>query len=232
MPYYSYDILGYGFVILGTVVTLIAQFMVNSRYNTYKKQSSKKGLSGQEVARLILDKNGLNDVYVTEVHGTLSDHYDPSRKVVRLSTDIFHGTSIAACSVAAHEVGHAIQDKENYFFIRLRGIIFPLVNFASKFGYIAIMIGFFFNMLDLAWGGIGLLLVILFFQLITLPVEFNASSRALIHLRELDILDSTEVEGSNEMLKAAAMTYVASLATTLLEILRFVLIVVGRNDRD
>ncbi|MBE6146797.1 MAG: zinc metallopeptidase [Firmicutes bacterium] len=232
MPYYRYDILGYVLVIVGAIITLVAQFMVNSRYNNYKKQLTKKGLSGQEVARLILDKNGLSDVYVTEVSGILSDHYDPNRKVVRLSTDIFHGTSIAACSVAAHEVGHAIQDKENYFFIRLRGMIFPLVNFASKFGYIAIMIGFFFNMLDLAWGGIGLLLIILFFQLITLPVEFNASSRASVHLKELGILDSDELEGSNEMLKAAAMTYVASLATTLLEILRFVLIIIGRNDRD
>ncbi|MCI8588074.1 MAG: zinc metallopeptidase [Bacilli bacterium] len=232
MPYYSYDLFGYGLVLIGVVITLIAQFFVNSRYSKYKNKKNKKGLSGQEVARMILDENGLQDVYVTEVHGVLTDHYDPSRKVVRLSTDVFHGESIAACSVASHEVGHAIQDKEGYFFIRLRGFIFPFVSFASKFGYLAIFIGFFFNMLDLAWGGIGLLLVILFFQLITLPVEFDASRRALKHLEDMKILDKKEHEGSEEMLKAAAMTYVAGLATTLLEILRYVLILVGRDRND
>lgn len=232
MPYYSYDLIGYGFIILGTIITLVAQFFVNSRYQQYRKKKNHKDLTGQEVARMILDQNGLKDIYVTEVKGTLTDHYDPNRKVVRLSSDIFHGTSIAACSVAAHEVGHAIQDREGYFFIRLRGFIFPLVNFASKFGYLAILIGFLFNFLDLAWGGIGLLLVILVFQLITLPVEFNASRRALNNLKEMELLDSNEMVLSEDMLKAAAMTYVASLATTLLEILRFVLIIVGRDDRN
>lgn len=232
MLYYGYDLIGYGLVAIGAILTLIAQGFVNSRYNTYKNQKNKKGLSGQEVARMILDENGLTDIHIIEVKGTLTDHYDPTRKVVRLSTDIYHGESIAACSVAAHEVGHAIQDKEGYFFIKLRGFIFPLVNFASKFGYLAIIIGFIFNMLDLAWGGIGLLLVILFFQLITLPVEFDASKRALVHLEKMNILDATEKEGSESMLKAAAMTYVASVATTLLEILRFVLIIVGRDRND
>ncbi len=232
MPYYSYDLIGYGLVAIGAIITLIAQYFVNSKYKKYQKINNKKGLSGQEVARMILDENGLSDVYVTEVKGVLTDHYDPNRKVVRLSTDIYHGESIASCSVAAHEVGHAIQDKEGYFFIRLRGFIFPLVSFASKFGYLAILIGFFFNMLDLAWGGIGLLLVILFFQLITLPVEFDASRRALVYLEKMKILEKKEHDGSEEMLKAAAMTYVAGLATTLLEILRYVLILVGRNRDD
>ncbi len=232
MPYYSYDLIGYGLVAIGAIITLIAQYFVNSKYKKYQKINNKKGLSGQEVARMILDENGLSDVYVTEVKGVLTDHYDPNRKVVRLSTDIYHGESIASCSVAAHEVGHAIQDKEGYFFIRLRGFIFPLVSFASKFGYLAILIGFFFNMLDLAWGGIGLLLVILFFQLITLPVEFDASRRALVYLDKMKILEKKEHDGSEEMLKAAAMTYVAGLATTLLEILRYVLILVGRNRDD
>lgn len=232
MLYYGYDLIGYGLVAIGAILTLIAQGFVNSRYNTYKNLKNKKGLSGQEVARMILDENGLTDIHITEVKGALTDHYDPTRKVVRLSTEIYHGESIAACSVAAHEVGHAIQDKEGYFFIKLRGFIFPLVNFASKFGYLAIIIGFIFNMLDLAWGGIGLLLVILFFQLITLPVEFDASKRALVYLEKMNILDATEKEGSESMLKAAAMTYVASVATTLLEILRFVLIIAGRDRND
>ena len=223
--------MGYGLVLIGVVITLVAQSFVTSRYRRYRTKDTKKGLSGQEVARMILDKHGLSNIYVTEVKGTLTDHYDPNRKVVRLSSEVFHGTSVASCSVAAHEVGHAIQDKEGYFFIRLRGAIFPLVSFASKFGYLAILIGFLFNFMDLAWGGVGLLLIILFFQLITLPVELDASKRALVELQKLEILEKKELSNGKDMLQAAAMTYVASLATTLLEILRFVLIIAGRDDR-
>ena len=231
MGYGFYDALGYLFIIIAAVITLAAQVFVNGRYNKYKTVKSKKGLTGQEVARLILDKHGLTDIYVTEVNGVLSDHYDPNRKVVRLSHDIFHGDSISSISVAAHEVGHAIQDKENYSMIKIRGAIFPLVSFASKFGYIALMIGFVFGFLELAWVGIGLLLMILLFQLVTLPVEFDASRRAIVFLEE-DILDSNEIEGSKDMLKAAAITYVSGVAATILEILRFVLIIIGRdNDR-
>jgi len=133
MSYYGYDLVGYGLVFIGVIITLIAEYFVNSKYKNYRQVKNKMGLSGQEVARMILDENGLTDVYVTEVKGTLTDHYDPNRKVVRLSTDIYHDESIASVSVAAHEVGHAIQDKEGYFFIRLRGFIFPFVSFASKF---------------------------------------------------------------------------------------------------
>ena len=223
--------MGYGLVLIGVVITLVAQSFVTSRYRRYRTKDTKKGLSGQEVARMILDKHGLSHIYVTEVKGTLTDHYDPNRKVVRLSSEVFHGTSVASCSVAAHEVGHAIQDKEGYFFIRLRGAIFPLVSFASKFGYLAILIGFLFNFMDLAWGGVGLLLIILFFQLITLPVELDASKIVLAELQKLEILEEKELSNGKDMLQAAAMTYVASLATTLLEILRFVLIIAGRDDR-
>ena len=223
--------MGYGLVLIGVVITFVAQSFVTSRYRRYRTKDTKKGLSGQEVARMILDKHGLSHIYVTEVKGTLTDHYDPNRKVVRLSSEVFHGTSVASCSVAAHEVGHAIQDKEGYFFIRLRGAIFPLVSFASKFGYLAILIGFLFNFMDLAWGGVGLLLIILFFQLITLPVELDASKRALAELQKLEILEEKELSNGKDMLQAAALTYVASLATTLLEILRFVLIIAGRDDR-
>ena len=223
--------MGYGLVLIGVVITLVAQSFVTSRYRRYRTKDTKKGLSGQEVARMILDKHGLSHIYVTEVKGTLTDHYDPNRKVVRLSSEVFHGTSVASCSVSAHEVGHAIQDKEGYFFIRLRGAIFTLVSFASKFGYLAILIGFLFNFMDLAWGGVGLLLIILFFQLITLPVELDASKRALVELQKLEILEKKELSNGKDMLQAAAMTYVASLATTLLEILRFVLIIAGRDDR-
>lgn len=232
MGYTFYNLLGYLLIIFASVITLVAEYFVQSRYANYRRIISKKGMTGQEVARQILDKHGLNDVYVTEVKGTLTDHYDPNRRVVRLSSEVFHGDSIASISVAAHEVGHAIQHKEGYTMIKIRGAIFPFVSFASKFGYIAIIIGFLFDFLDLAWAGIGLLLVILLFQLITLPVEFDASKRALSELEKENILDSREIEGSNNMLKAAAMTYVASVAATILEILRFVLIIIGRdNDR-
>lgn len=217
-------------MIIAVIITLASQFYVTSKYNFYKNKKLKKDITGVEIARKILDSNGLKDIYVTETKGVLSDHYDPNRKVVRLSKEIFHGNTIASASVSAHEVGHAVQDKENYFFIKLRGFIFPLVSFASKFGYVAILIGFLANITDLIWVGIGMEIIILLFQLITLPVEFDASKRAIIFLEKEGFLEKEELEDSESMLKAAALTYVASLATTLLEILRLVLILTGRDD--
>ncbi len=231
MIYYGFDFLGYGLVIIGAIITLVAQAILNSRYRKFRAIKTAKGLTGCEVARKILDENGLQDIYVTEVSGVLSDHYDPTRKVVRLSKEVFHGDTIAAVSVAAHECGHAIQHKEGYIFIKIRGFLVPFVNFASKFGYIAILIGLLFSWMDLAWGGIGLLLVLLLFQLVTLPTEFDASKRALKILEADGILDTDEVAGGKSMLTAAALTYVAGLATTLLELLRLVLIVSNRDDR-
>lgn len=228
--YGFYDMTGYGLIIIATIITLAAQIYLNSKYSKYSKINCKSNLSGVEVARKILDANGLNDVHITEVKGMLSDHYDPKRKVVRLSHDIFHGTSIASVSVAAHECGHAIQHKEGYFFIKLRGLLVPFVNFSSNFGYIAIMIGLIFGIMDLAWAGFGLLLMILIFQLITLPTEFNASSRAKVQLDKLKIVTSHELDGSRKMLNAAALTYVAGLASTLLELLRMALIIARRDD--
>lgn len=232
LDYEFYNIMGYLLMILATIITLIADGYVKNRYNTYRKIKNKKGLTGQEVARMILDKHGLKDIYITEVKGTLSDHYDPNRRVIRLSKEVFNGDSISSISVAAHEVGHAIQHNENYTFIKVRGAIFPIVSFASKFGYLAIVIGFIFNFLSLAWAGVGLLLLILLFQLVTLPVEFDASNRALSNLELDKILEKDELDGSRKMLKAAALTYVAGLAVTLLELLRFVLMIIVREDRD
>lgn len=210
-------------IIIGLVITLCAQAYVTSSYNKYKNVKTKKELSGFEVASKILKENGLDNVYVTEVRGVLSDHYDSGRKVVRLSSDVFHGTSISSVSVAAHEVGHAIQDKENYSFMRFRHSLFPLVNFSSYAGYIAIFAGIIFGLVDLIWLGIAFELMILLFQLVTLPVEFNASDRAKKELLKYNILDSDEIELSNKVLGAAAFTYVASVLTTLLQILRLVL---------
>ncbi len=214
---------------LGFLISLVAQIYVNSSYKKYKNFQNNKKITGFEVARKILDGNGLKDVYVTEVKGNLTDHYDSSRNVIRLSTDIFHGTSIASASVAAHEVGHAIQNKQGYSFMKFRAMMFPLVRFSSYFGYIAIVIGALFGLMNLIWVGIGFEIVILLFQIVTLPVEFDASKRAKEELAKYDILEKTEINFSDKMLKAAAYTYVASVLTTLLQILRLVL---AFTDRD
>ena len=226
MYYYITD---YGILIVTVLITLIAQAFVSSSYSKYKKVKNKKGVTGAEVAREILAKNGLENIYVVEVAGNLTDHYDSSRKTVRLSKDIYNGTSVAAIAVASHECGHAIQDKENYTFLKIRAALVPLVNFSSVAGYIAILIGILFSSLQLFWVGILLEAVILVFQLVTLPVEFNASNRALKKIEEYDLVNLEELTGAKKMLRAAAFTYVASAATALLQILRLILIA---RDRD
>lgn len=215
--------------ILAVIITIVAQIYVTSTYNKYKRVKTNNNLSGFEVARKILDKNGLNDIHIVEVKGNLTDHYDPKRKVVRLSKEIFEGTTIAANSVAAHEVGHAIQDKENYRFMKIRASLVPIVNFCSKIGYVVLIIGFIASALNIIYTGIFLLASMLVFQLITLPVEFDASKKANIELKNEGILNSNEQIMSVSMLRAAALTYVASLVTTFLQILRLVLIA---SDRD
>lgn len=226
----DYLFINYGLLFLGIIITVMAQIFVSSSYNKYKKVNNKSGLTGFEVARKILDENGLKDIHIVEIQGNLTDHYDPTRKVVRLSSDIFNGSSIASTSVAAHECGHAIQDKDNYTFMRIRSKMVPFVNLSSKMGYLAITIGILFSMFDLAIFGIVLLLAMLAFQLVTLPVEFDASNRAAEQIKKLKLLDETEKGKSKSMLNAAAFTYVASLVTTLLEILRLFLIANSRRD--
>ena len=220
----------YGILIISLIITLSAQAFVSMDYSKTRKIKNINNLTGSEVARQILDKNGLRNVQVVETPGSLSDHYDPRSKVVRLSTEVYHSPSIASVAVAAHECGHAIQDDTNYIFMNIRSAIVPVVNFASYAGYIAIMIGFFASAMNLVWFGIIMECVILLFQLITLPVEFNASSRALKQIKELNFLDKKEYRKGKSMLTAAAMTYVASVATTLLEIFRLVLMANRRND--
>lgn len=227
--HYSYG-LDIFLIIITFVITLGAQCFINSNYRRCKRIKSIKGFTGREVARKILDKNGLKNVKVVETGGFLSDHYDPRSKVVRLSSDIYSNDSIASISVAAHECGHAIQDKNNYVFLRIRSKIVPFVNIASSLGYVAIMIGLFAGATGFIRIGIIFELVILFFQLITLPVEFNASSRGLKELDNLHLVDKKEINKCRGMLLAAALTYVASVATSILEILRLVLIA-GRDDR-
>lgn len=210
------------------LLTLGAQGYINLWYGKTKKIMANSRISGREVARKILDHNGLKNVNVVETQGVLSDHYDPRGKVVRLSSDIYGNSSLASVSVAAHECGHAIQDKDNYFFLRFRSSIVPFVNIASTLGYVAIMIGLFMGALGFIKIGIIMECVILAFQVITLPVEFNASHRALIQLKELGIVGEEEHRYCYKMLRAAALTYVASVATSILEIMRLILI--SRRD--
>ena len=220
----------YLLTIIAFLLTITAQIFVNSSYSKTRKIKNKNNLTGEQVARTILDKSGLRNVQIEEVGTTLGDHYDPRSKTIRLSSDIYHNTSIASASVAAHECGHAIQDKEDYTFLRIRHALIPLVSFSSYAGYIAIVIGCIFSSMNLIWLGILMEIVILLFQLITLPVEFNASSRALKNIEELNILEKSELKYSHKILKAAAMTYVASVAAAVLEILRLLLIFGRRDD--
>lgn len=216
-------------LIAGVIVVAFAEIKVKGAYSKYLNIKCNKGLAGCEVARKILDNAGLSNVHVVEVKGTLTDHYDPSQKVVRLSTDIFHGTSVASISVAAHECGHAIQDKDNYKFMRIRSILVPTVNLVNKFGYVATIIGFISGLFNVLICGIVILLVTLVFQLVTLPVEFDASNRAKKIINELNLASSEEQQGVDAMLSAAAFTYVASVINTLLQMIQLLM---RARDRD
>ncbi len=224
--YVIYYVIGF----ISLIITLGAQILVNSTYGKYKKIDNRKKLSGGEAARKILDKNGLEKVYVVETRGNLTDHYDPGRKVIRLSSDVFHGETIASVAIAAHECGHAIQDKDNYTFMKIRAFLVPIVNFSTYAGYIAIVLGCIMSMLNLIWVGILLEAMILVFQLVTLPVEFDASNRAMEEIKQLNLLDEQECDGGRSVLTSAAMTYVASVAAAVLEILRLILIYGRRDD--
>lgn len=220
----------YLLIFISILITLFAQILVSSRYKKYSSIKNKRDISGVEVAQEILKNNGLDNVYVVETKGYLSDHFDPGQNVVRLSTNVFHGKSISSLAIAAHEVGHAIQHKEGNFFMKLRKYIFPVVNLCSKFGYLAIFIGLVFSLMDLFYIGIVMLFAILFFQLITLPVEFDASRKAMTNLEKYNFLTGKEKEGASKVLFAAALTYVASLITTLLEIARLLIMAAGNRD--
>ena len=219
----------FGLYLLALIIPLIAQIYINVCHDKYRKIENKKKLTGFEVARKILDSNGLKDIYVVETRGNLTDHYDPRRKTVKLSSDVFHGDSVASMAVAAHECGHAIQDKEGYLFMKIRSFIFPIVSFGTKMAYIVLFIGLIADIMDLVWAGILLVGLGLVFQLITLPVEINASKRAMVELEnKISALDN-DLDGTKSMLTAAALTYVAAVLSSALEILRLILIF---RDRD
>lgn len=209
------------------ILSAYASFKVNSVTSRYFKVRSARGMTGEQVARRILDFNGLSSVAIYPVKGTLSDHYDPRSRKINLSEDVYYGTSITSISVAAHECGHAIQHKESYVPLVIRSAIVPAVNFASSASWIIILMGFFVNK-NLLWIGIVLFSATVLFQLVTLPVEFNASRRALVQLDSLGIVGQEEKYQSKKVLKAAALTYVAAALSAILQLLR--LVVIARNN--
>lgn len=220
----------YGLTFIAMIITIGAQCFVSGSYGKYSKIKNDRNITGYEAARLVLDKNGLDDIKVVETSGYLTDHYDPSNKVIRLSSNVYKNASIGAVAVACHECGHAIQDKENYSFLRFRSFLVPFVNFSSYAGYLALLVGMLFGSLNFIWLGIGLECVILLFQIITLPVEINASKRALRELDYSHMLNSNELSGGRTMLTAAALTYVASITTSLIQILRLILMFGRKED--
>ncbi|MCI5835411.1 MAG: zinc metallopeptidase [Firmicutes bacterium] len=223
-------IIVYSLLIISAIIVTYAQTKINLSYGKYKKINSKGNLTGKDVARKILDSNNLADVKVKEVSGELTDHYDPRIKTVNLSSNIFNGTSIASISVAAHECGHAIQDKVGYTFMRIRAMLVPVVRLVSYLGYFSIVISLFAGITGYLKVGIIIEFATLLFHLVTLPVEFNASSRAKKELVRLHLIEDNEYNGVDSMLSAAANTYVASLLSNLLNLFRLLLILKNRDD--
>ena len=223
-------IIVYSLLIISAIIVTYAQTKINLSYGKYKKINSKGNLTGKDVARKILDSNNLADVKVKEVSGELTDHYDPRIKTVNLSSNIFNGTSIASISVAAHECGHAIQDKVGHTFMRIRAMLVPVVRLVSYLGYFSIVISLFAGITGYLKVGIIIEFATLLFHLVTLPVEFNASSRAKKELVRLHLIEDNEYNGVDSMLSAAANTYVASLLSNLLNLFRLLLILKNRDD--
>ncbi|WP_153720258.1 zinc metallopeptidase [Sporosarcina cascadiensis] len=224
--------MGLFLIYLGIIILLplYAQFKVKSTYKKYSKVASTSGMTGAQVARLILDQNGLHDVKVVESKGFLSDHYNPMTKIVALSSSNYHEASVAGTAIAAHEVGHAIQDKEAYAFLRFRHRLAPVASLTSNASWVFIMIGIIFSSMNSLLGiGILLMAVGVLFQVVTLPVEFNASSRAMDQIVAHGIIRNEEEPLAKKVLSAAAMTYVAATAVAVLELVRLLLIFTSRD---
>ena len=212
------------------ILAMYAQSKVKSTYEKYVKVKSTKGYTGEETARAILDKNGLSDVRIEHINGTLTDHYDPRTRVLRLSDMVYRGNSIASSAIAAHEVGHAIQHSKEYAPLTFRNAIVPVVSFASNLSWIFILAGLFLSFTGLIDVGIILFSGSVIFQIVTLPVEFNASSRALVELESVGVLTRDEIPYSKKVLDAAALTYVAATATAIAQLMR--LLVLRGRSRD
>lgn len=225
-PYFSYIL----YMLPAIIITVFAQIKVKSNFAKYSKVYNRRGYTGAMIARMILDQNGLNHVAIEMVSGQLTDHYDPRTNVVRLSSSVYNSTSVAALGVAAHEVGHAIQHSQGYVPMKFRGAIIPITQIGSQLSWPLFFIGLIFQMDILLTIGIVLFAAVVLFQLVTLPVEFNASSRALRTLESNYYLEPDEMVGAKKMLSAAAMTYVASLITAILQLFRLLAIAGNRRD--
>lgn len=228
--YYWYDYT-YILVIIGAIISAIASWNVTSTYKKFSKFSNGKGLTAEDCAAVILHQAGIYDVRIERVRGSLTDHYSPGEKVLRLSDSVYGSTSVAALGVAAHECGHAIQHKEKYFPVHLRSAAVPIANIGSKLSWPVILIGLIMGWTGMAQVGVLLFTFVVLFQLITLPVEFDASHRALKILEQKKLLIGGELKGATKVLKAAALTYVAALFSSILQLIRLILLTQGNNRR-
>lgn len=238
MPGLNFSNIGYGidiyyliFVLPALAIAIWAQYRVKSTFSEYQEIFSRKGITGYMAVKSILDSNGLYDIAIERGQGNLTDHYDPKRKTIMLSEAVYDSTSVAALGVAAHEAGHALQYSNRYYPIRIRSAMIPVTNLGSTLSMPLILIGYLSGMPELVYLGIGLFSIVTVFQLITLPVEYNASKRALESLNSLEILEENEITGSRKVLSAAALTYVASLLVSFMSLLRLLLSVNGRSRR-
>ena len=220
----------YVLVILGAVLCAAASWNVNRTYKKFSQYYSSRGLTAEAVAAAILRNAGITDVRIERIRGSLTDHYSPSEKVLRLSDSVYGSSSVAAIGVAAHECGHAIQDQVHYLPLALRSVSVPIANIGSMLYWPVILLGLILGYMQLAQVGVLLFTFVVLFQLITLPVEFNASHRALAILSESGLLMGDELDGAARVLRAAALTYVASLFSSILQLLRLMLLT-NRNDR-
>jgi len=218
------------YIALLLIIPLWAQSKVKNTYKKYSKIATSSYMTGAEVARKILDDNGLYDVKIEQVKGVLSDHYDPRQKVVRLSEGNYHGQSMASSAIAAHEVGHAIQDAEAYAFLRFRSALVPVASLGSNMSFYLIIAGFIFGMMNLVLFGIIFMSAAVLFQLVTLPVEFNASSRAMTQLISSGVIRNNEERETKKVLNAAALTYVAAALVAVAELVRFIMMFMASND--
>lgn len=213
-------------------ITIYARAKVSSNFNRYSKVVNRRHLTGAQAAEAVLHQHGVYNVRIERVRGNLTDHYDPRTNVIRLSEQVYDSPTIAAVGVAAHEAGHAVQYAENYSPIRIRAALIPLTQIGSQFGIILLIIGILLTYEPLFMVGIILFSFTTLFQLITLPVEFNASRRAMVTIRESGLLTSDEADGARKVLSSAAMTYVAALLMSIVQLLRFVLMFAGRRGDD
>lgn len=230
LSYFLYD--GYFvYVLIPLIVSVLAQLWVKSSFGTYSKVSNSRGFTAAEIARRILDKNGLTNVSIEHVSGDLTDHYDPRSNTVRLSDSVYSSTSVAAIGVAAHECGHAVQHANGYFPIKIREALVPVANLGSYLAFPLVLLGIIFAHFTLLIDiGIWLYVAVVLFSLVTLPVEFNASRRAINTIRSGAILSGDELVGAKKTLTAAAMTYVASTFTAIMTLLRLLAISGRRRD--